>query len=87
VPGDSFAVSGHFAKEVRAPCDHVLAQQVFDAGYDAWMRQDVVNAPVLEVRRADRIAIAARSQRFRQQFIKVMPYAGNLLLIENPNAR
>src|SRR6266481_5146224 len=38
------------------------------------------------MRRADGIAVAARSQRACQQFIEVAADAGNLLITENPNS-
>jgi hypothetical protein len=50
------------------------------------MRQDIVNAPIAKVRGADGVAIAARSQRPRQEFIKIRSDTGNLVFIENTNA-
>ena len=42
------------------------------------MRQQIVDAPVAKVRGADGIAVAAGRQRARQQFVKVLPDAGDL---------
>src|SRR5271170_6271595 len=85
MPGDPFAISGHFAKEMRAPGNHVLANQVLDAGHNARIRQDVVNTTMAEVRRGDRVAVAARGERPGQQFIKVATDSGYLFVIEDAN--
>jgi hypothetical protein len=86
MPGDPFAISRHFAKEMRTPGNHVFANQVLDAGHNTRIRQDVVNTSIAEVRRADRVAVAPCGERPRQQFIKVTTDAGYLFFIEDPNA-
>src|ERR1700691_4615947 len=85
MPGDSFAISRHFAKEMRTPRNHVLANQVLDAGHNTCIRQDVVNTSIAEVRRADRVAVAACGQRPGQQLVKVTTDARYLFFIEDPN--
>ena len=64
---------GILQKKCEPQANQVLAEQIFDSGHNARMRQNVVNAAVAEVRRADGIAIAARGERLRQEFVKVMP--------------
>src|ERR1700684_4587388 len=86
MPGDPFAISRHFAKEMRTPGHHVLADQVLDAGHNTRIRQDVVNTSMAEVRRADRVAVAPCGERPGQQFIKVSTDTGYLFFIEDPNA-
>src|SRR3984957_15633116 len=86
MPGTPFAISRHFAKEVRAPSNHVLADQVLDAGHNTKMAEYVVNPSIAEVRRADRVAIAPCGERPGQQFVKVLTDAGYLSFIEDPNA-
>src|SRR5580704_6007353 len=86
MPGDPFAISRHFAKEVRTPGNHILANQVLDAGHNTRIRQDVVNTPIAEVRRADGVAVAPRGERSGQQIIKVTTDAGYLFLLEDANA-
>src|ERR1700730_3551670 len=85
MPGDSFAISRHFAKEMRTPGNYVFADQVLDAGHNTVVRQDVVNTSIAEVRRADRVAVAACGERPGQQFIKVTTDAGYLFFIEDAN--
>jgi len=86
VPGDPLAVPRHFAKEMRAPGHYFLAKQVFDSTHNARVRQNIVDASVAQVRRADGITIAARGQRLRQEVVKVTPYICYLVCIENPKA-
>src|SRR5579862_2460959 len=86
MPGDPFAISRHFAKEMRTPANHVLANQVLDARHNPRIREDVVNTSIAEVSRADRVAVAPCSKRPGQQFIKVTTDAGYLFFIEDPNS-
>src|SRR5277367_3258260 len=86
MPGDPFAIARHFAKEMGTPGNHVLADQVLDAGHNERMRQDVVNTSIAEVSRADRVAVAPCCEGLCQQFIKVTTNAGYLFFIENANA-
>src|ERR1700722_9265177 len=86
MPGDSFAISRHFAKEMGTPGNHVLANQVLDAGHNTRVRQDIVNTSIAEGRRADRVAVAPCGERPGQQFIKVPTDAGYLFFIEDANA-
>src|SRR5580704_4154148 len=86
MPGDPFAISRHFAKEMRTPGNHVLANQVLDAGHNTSIRQNVVNPSIAEVRRADRVAVASCGERSGQQFIKVTADARYLFFIEDANA-
>src|ERR1700735_5778968 len=86
MPGDPFAISRHLAEEVRAPANHVLANQVLDASHDTRIGQDVVNTSMAKVRGADRVAVAPCGKRSGQQFIKVTTDAGYLFFIEDPNA-
>ncbi len=85
VPRDALAVAGHFAKEVRTPCNHVLADQVLHTGENAGVGKKVVNAPIAQVCRADRVAVLARGESRGQQFIEVATDGGNLVLAENSN--
>src|SRR5581483_6235116 len=87
MPGDSFAVSRHLAEEMRAPGDHILTEQVLDTGNNARICQDVINAAIAKMRRADGVTIAARGQGSCQKFIEVTPDGSNLFSIEDPNAR
>src|SRR5579863_6183098 len=87
MPGDPFAISRHFAKEMRTPGDHILANQVLDEDHDTRIRQDVVNTPIAEVRRADRVAVSPCGKCPGQQFIKVTTDAGDLFFIEDSNSR
>src|ERR1700688_2379479 len=86
MPGDSFAISRHFAKEMRTPGNHILANQVLDAGHNTRVRQDVVNTSIAEVRRADGVAVAPCGEPPGQQFIEVTTDAGYLFFIEDTNA-
>src|ERR1700721_1505940 len=86
MPANTFAISRHFAKEMRTPGHHILANQVLDAGHNPSVRQDVVNPSIAEVRRGDRIAVASRGERPGQQLIKVTTDDGYLLLIEDADA-
>jgi hypothetical protein len=86
MPGDPFAIARHFAKEMRAPGNHVLANQVLDTGHNTRICQDVVNPSMAEMRRGDRVAVAPCGKRPGQQFIKVRTDAGYLVLIEDANA-
>src|SRR5260370_25271369 len=86
MPGDAFAIPRHFAKEMRTPGNHVLANQVLDAGHNTGIRQDIVNTPIAEVRCADGVAVAPRGKRSGQQLIKVTTDAGYLFLVEDANA-
>jgi hypothetical protein len=86
MPGDPFAISRHFAKEMRTPGNDVLANQVLDAGHNTRIREDVVNTSMAEMRRADRIAVAPCSERSGQQLIKVTTDAGYLFFFEDANA-
>src|SRR5215510_12865749 len=83
MPAHQFAVARHLAEIVRAPPDHVLAQQVFDDGDDARMREQVVNLRVFQMRRADRIAVASGGDDSFEQTVEVTPMRGDLVSIED----
>src|SRR6266581_3390833 len=83
MPGDPFAISGHLTEEVRAPRDHVLAQQVLHTLYNARLGQQIVDAAVPEMRCADRIAVAAGRQRPGEQLIEVVSNTGDLIFAED----
>ena len=72
MPSDHFSIVRHFAKEVRAPSDDVLAQKVRDIIDDPAVGQDVVDRSVLEVGRRDRVAVATFSDDLLEQFVKVL---------------
>ena len=76
---------GSLAEVVRPPADDVLAEQVPDVGHDARVRQEVVDAAVSQVRRADRVTVAALGQHAGQQRVEVATVLGDLLLAENAN--
>src|SRR5580698_6919572 len=86
MPGDPFAISGNFAKEMRTPGNHVLANQVLDAGHNTRISQDVVDPSIAEMRRADGVAVTPGGERAGQQFIKVKTDAGYLFFLEDANA-
>src|SRR5262252_3214865 len=86
MPGYAFTISRHFAEEMRAPGNHIVAQQVLYTSHNTGVRQDVVNAAMAEVGRANRIAVTAGGQRFRQKVIEVTPDAGNFFFVEDANA-
>ena len=71
MPGDSLAVAGHLAEEVRAPGDHVVAQKVFHVRDDPRVREQVIDTAVAQVRGADGIAIAAGGEGLREEFVEV----------------
>jgi hypothetical protein len=50
------------------------------------MRQQIVDAAIAKVRRADRIAVAAGCQRTRQQLVKVAPDIRDLVSAEYLNS-
>src|SRR5262245_11232940 len=86
MPGDTLAIAGHLAEEMRAPGDHVFAEQIRHARDDARVGQDIENTAVAEMRCADGIAIPAGSQRAGKQIVEVAANAGDLIFLENPYA-
>src|ERR1039457_1929771 len=70
---------------MRTPGDQVSAEQVRDAGDNARLGPQVVNAAMAQMGRADRIAVAAGGPRPGQQFVEVAANLGDLVRIENPN--
>ena len=72
VPSDHFSIVRHFAKEVRAPSDDVLAQKIRDIIDDSAVGEDIVDRPVLEVGRRDRVAVATLGHNLLKQFVKVL---------------
>jgi hypothetical protein len=86
VPGNGFAVAGHLAEEVRAPSDHVRAEEVADQGDDARVGEQVVDAPVFPVGGGDGIAVAALGEDAGEQRVEVGPDLRDLGLVEDADA-
>src|ERR1700722_14844495 len=86
MPGNAFAVVGHFAKKVRTPGDHVFTQQVADIRDDPAIGQKIIDAAVLEMGRADRIARSTRGQDAGQEIVEIATILQTLGLVENTNA-
>ena len=85
MPRNSFAIARHFAKEMRTPANRVVANQVLDAGHNARLRQEVLDTSIAQVRRGDRVAVAACGERPGQQFVEVTADADYLFLVEDAN--
>src|SRR3954454_1294681 len=85
MPGDPLAIPRPLAEKVRAPGNDVLAEQILNPRHHPGMRQEIVNAPITEMRGADRVAIAARRERPCQEFIKVSANVCDLVFTENAN--
>ena len=86
MPAHPFAVARHLAEIVRAPPDYVLAKQIFDDRDDARMREQVINLPIFQMRRADRITVAPCGDDSFEQAVEVAAMRGDLTFIENVNA-
>jgi len=78
VPGDALAVAWHFAEEVRAPTDDVLAQQVAGDSHDPSIGQYVVDPAVAEMGGGDGLAVSAGGERARERLGGNVPRAPQL---------
>ena len=83
VPRDAFAVAGEFAEKMGAPADDVGSEEVADAGDDARVSEEVVDAAMLEMGGADRIAVAAGSEGLFEEAIEVCAATCNFDVVEN----
>ena len=83
MPRDAFAVAGEFAKEMGAPTDDVGPEEVADAGNDAGVSEEVVDAAMLEMGGADGVAVAAGSEGLFEEAIEVCTVACNFGVVEN----
>lgn len=83
VPGDRFSVMRHFAEEVRAPADDVLAQQITYAVDNPGVCENIVDFAILQMGRADRIAVPAGCNHSREEIIEVGANLKNLRLVKN----
>src|SRR5271163_3300428 len=87
MPGDPLPVAWQLTKEMGAPTDYVLAEQVLNQSYDARIRQQIVNAAMAQMRRGDGIAVASGSQSPGQQVIEVSANVRDFRFAEDPKRR
>src|SRR5574341_434847 len=86
MPAHPLAIVRHLAEVMRSPSDHVLSEQVFDYSYDAWMREQIVDFSVFQMRGADRITVAAFGDHARQQLVEITAMRGDLVFVEDADA-
>jgi len=58
MPRDKLAITGHFAKIVRAPANDIFAQNIFDTRNDLGMSDEIIDSAIGQVGCADGVAIA-----------------------------
>ena len=83
MPRDAFAVAGEFAEKMGAPADDVGSEEVADAGDDARVSEEVVDAAMLEMGGADGVAVAAGSEGLFEEAIEVCAAACNFGVVKN----
>lgn len=69
MPAHRSPVLRQFAEIMRPSADYIFAEQVCHVGHDAWVRQQIVDPAVEQVRRLDRITVLPGRQHFGEQFI------------------
>lgn len=88
MPRHLLPIPRHFAEKMGAPANDILSQQILNTGHNFGRFEQVIDSPILHVRRTDRITVLARSQRSSENVVEINAKRGCLFIrkkINGPN--